>query len=65
MENNIEQITIFGVNEYISLTALEVKDMYDRLRALYHESYRNGLVDIGTWDRSEIKTLLKLPEDFR
>jgi hypothetical protein len=65
MENNVEQITIYGVNGDISLTALEVKDMYDHLRALYHSSYANGLVDIGTWERTEIKKLLKLPEDFR
>ena len=65
MENNIEQITIYGVNEYISLTAHEVKEMYDHLRALYHRSYANGIADIGPWDRREIKKLLKLPEDFR
>lgn len=65
--NNTEtqQLNIAGVNGSCSFDAIEVKQMYDHLVALFHRSQMNGLVDIDSYDRQQLKILLKLPTNYR
>ena len=65
--NNAEnqQLNIAGVSGICSFDAIEVKQMYDHLVALFHRSQMNGLVDIDSYDRQQLKKLLKLPDNYR
>lgn len=65
--NNTEtqQLNIAGVNGSCSFDTIEVKQMYDHLVALFHRSQMNGLVDIDSYDRQQLKILLKLPTNYR
>lgn len=65
--NNTEtqQLNIAGVKGSCSFDAIEVKQMYDHLVALFHRSQINGLVDIDSYDRQQLKILLKLPTNYR
>jgi len=65
--NNTEaqQLNIVGVSGSCSFDATEVKQMYDHLVALFHRSQMNGLVDIDSYDRQQLKKLLKLPDNYR
>jgi len=68
MDKNEEQnlqTNITGVRGSCSFNAIEVKQMYDHLVALFHRSQMNGLVDIDSYDRQELKKLLKLPDNYR
>jgi len=59
------QLNIDCVNGNCVFDATEVKEMYDQLLALFHRSQMNGLVQIDTDDRQQLKRLLKLPENYR
>ena len=69
MENNNlkneQQLNIAGVSGSCYFNSEEVKKMYDHLVALFHRSQMNGLVDIDSYDRAELKKLLKLPDNYR
>jgi hypothetical protein len=60
-----QQLNISGVSGICSFNAIEVKQMYDHLVALFHISQMNGLVDIDSYDRGKLKELLKLPDNYR
>jgi phosphoserine aminotransferase len=64
-ETHKQQLTISGISGSTSFDAIEVKQMYDHLVALYHRSKINGLVDIDSYDRQKLKQLLKLPDNYR
>lgn len=44
-----------------SPTSEEVQKMYDYLRMYFHRSQTNGLIDIDTHERGEIKRMLRHP----
>ena len=66
--NNTEtqQLNIAGASGgSCSFDAIEVKQMYDHLVGLFHRSQMNGLVNIDSYDRQQLKKLLKLPDNYR
>jgi hypothetical protein len=62
---NDQHLNIAGVNGSCSFNVTEVKQMYDHLVALFWRSQANGLVEIDSYDRSKLKELLKLPDNYR
>jgi spore coat polysaccharide biosynthesis predicted glycosyltransferase SpsG len=56
---------IAGVSGSYSPTLTEVQKMYDYLKMYFHRSQMNGLVDIDTHERGEIKKMLRLPDNYR
>ena len=56
---------IAGVSGSYSPTTEEVQNMYNYLRMYFHRSQINGLVDIDTHERVEIKKMLRLPDNYR
>lgn len=61
----VNNLTIVGVNGDCSFTSEDVKEMYNHLVSLFHQSQMNGLVNIDTYDRIQLKKLLKLPTNYR
>lgn len=55
------EIKINTIHGDLEFTNQNVKDMYEHLVALYHRSSTNGLVSIDSYDRQQLKVLLKLP----
>lgn len=56
---------LFGDSTSTSFNSAEVEQMYNHLKALFHRSQMNGLVEIDPYDRAELKKLLKLPDSYR
>lgn len=61
--NNTDIIS--GVSGDLTLQSRDMQCMYDKLLSLFLQSKQNGLVDIDSYDRQELKKLLKLPNSYR
>lgn len=64
-EKEKEALHIAGVSGSYSPTIEEVQKMYNYLKMYFHRSQMNGLVDIDTHERGEIKKMLRLPDNYR
>jgi hypothetical protein len=60
-----EKLTISTDNGSYSPTQEEVQMMYDYLEMYFHRSQMNGLVEIDSHERGEIKKMLRLPNNYR
>ena len=65
LEDKDKALHIAGVSGSYSPTTEEAQKMYDYLRMYFHRSQMNGLVDIDTHERGEIKKMLRLPDNYR
>ncbi len=66
MQNSdIQQLTITTDEGDCSFSAADVQQMYDHLSVFFHRSQMDGIVDISTDERKELKELLKLPTNYR
>jgi hypothetical protein len=67
MKNNqdIQQLTITTDEGDRLFSAAEVKQMYDYLTMYFYRSQLNGLIEIDSHERSGLKELLKLPNNYR
>ena len=61
----VEKLTISTDNGSYSPTQEEVQMMYDYLTMYFHRSQMNGLVEIDSHERGEIKKMLRLPNNYR
>ena len=64
-ESTNKELHIAGVGGSYSPTVEEVQKMYNYLKMYFHRSQMNGLVDIATHERGEIKKMLRLPDNYR
>lgn len=47
-------------NQIESFTDEEIQKIYNHLSAIYYRSLTNGLVNIDSYDRQQLKLLLKI-----
>jgi hypothetical protein len=64
-QNIIQQLTISTDDGDCSFSAADVQQMYDYLAMYFHRSQMNGLIEIDSHERKELKELLKLPTNYR
>ena len=64
-QNIIQQLTISTDDGDCSFSAADVQQMYDYLAMYFYRSQMNGLVEIDSHERKELKKLLKLPTNYR
>jgi len=62
---DIKELYIADIDVNIILNDEDIKHIYGHLLCLYFQSQQNGLVNIDSYERAEIKKLLKLPEHCR
>jgi hypothetical protein len=67
MKNNldIQRLAVTTDDGDCLFSAAEVKQMYDYLTMYFHRSQINGLIEIDSHERRELKGLLKLPSNCR
>jgi hypothetical protein len=67
MENNqdIQQLTITTDEGDCLFSAADVQQIYDYLAMYFYRSQLNGLIEIDSHERRELKELLKLPNNYR
>jgi hypothetical protein len=64
-QNIIQQLTISTDDGDCSFSAADVQQMYGYLAMYFHRSQMNGLIEIDSHERKELKELLKLPTNYR
>ena len=64
-ESNIQRLTITTDEGDCLFSAAEVKQMHDYLTMYFYRSQLNGLIEIDSHERRELKELLKLPSNYR
>jgi hypothetical protein len=64
-QNIIQQLTISTDDGDCSFSAADVQQMYDYLAMYFHRSQMNGLIEIDSHERKELKELLKLSSNCR
>ena len=64
--NEQSTITIYGdKNNEVCFTQTDIQMMYNRLLSVYFSTQSNGTTYLDSDDRRQIKSLLKLPDNYR
>jgi len=63
--SDIQQLTVTTDEGDCLFSAADVQQMYEYLTMYFHRSQLNGLIEIASHERRELKELLKLPNNYR